>query len=55
MVHDRLRESDNAHWRKLKRFQGWVITGVHKRAPFEAFRASHQAPIENPDLFLEGK
>lgn len=52
MVHDRHRQADNEHWRKLKRFQGWVITGAHIRVPFAEFRPSHAAPIANPDLFL---
>lgn len=37
MVHDRFRMSQPDHWRRLKQFQRWVITGAHKIAPFSDY------------------
>jgi hypothetical protein len=50
MVHDRFRKEKPDHWKKLKLFQAWVITGVHKVAPFDEFRADHKAPTGVGDL-----
>jgi hypothetical protein len=50
MVHDRFRDKDLAHWRKLKLFQSWVITGAHKVDPFAKFRADHKRPPEEGEL-----
>lgn len=44
MVHNRFEYDKPEHYRKLKLFQRWIITGVHKIAPFETFRPSHKAP-----------
>lgn len=42
MVHDRYRHEKPDHWKKLKRFQAWVIRGTHKTSAFEEFNASHK-------------
>lgn len=34
--------ADPENWRRLKRFQAWVITGAHKSCAFENFNASHR-------------
>lgn len=50
MVHDRFRKEKPDHWKKLKLFQAWVITGVHKVAPFEEFRRDHKRPDVGGEL-----
>lgn len=53
MVHDRYRGERPDHWKRLKLFQGWVITGAHKRCSFDDFRADHrEAPPEGELLRL---
>ena len=42
---ERLLREDPEYWRKLKRFQSWVLRGTHKVSPFESFNASHRATI----------
>lgn len=50
MVHDRFRHSNHEHWRKLKLFQAWVITGAHKSCAFDEFRPDHRKPPEEGEL-----
>lgn len=50
MVHDRYRMEKPDLYRKLKRFQGWIITGAHKLGPLEEFRADHRAPLPEGGL-----
>jgi hypothetical protein len=49
------KKADPVHWRKLKHFQAWVITGAHKTCAFDDFNASHKpsAPDDGKqaDLF----
>jgi hypothetical protein len=42
MVHDRFRHEKPDLWKKLKRFQGWIIRGTHKTCSFDEFNASHK-------------
>lgn len=54
MVHDRFRHEKPDHWRKLKRFQRWVITRDYMRRPFEDYSTARvRPPADHPDLFLE--
>lgn len=41
----RLRAERPDHWRRLKHFQAWVITGAHKTVPFSDFNASHRPTV----------
>lgn len=50
MIHDRYRHAMPDHWKQLKRFQGWVITGAHKTSPLSEFRADHRAPPPKGEL-----
>lgn len=50
MVHDRFRSTKPDHWRKLKRFQRWVVTGANKVAPFEEY-STKRSREKLPDLF----
>lgn len=43
------KERDPIHWRRLKHFQAWVITGAHKSCSFEDFRSDHRAPTPSSD------
>jgi hypothetical protein len=42
---EKLLASRPDHWKRLKHFQAWVITGAHKVEPFERFNPSHRANV----------
>lgn len=46
--------ADPENWRRLKRFQAWVITGAHKSCAFEDFNASHR-PTPAVGATLQGE
>jgi hypothetical protein len=52
MVHNRTRQSDPEHWRKLKRFASWAVSPAQGACAFEDFRPDHKPPPE-PGALLE--
>lgn len=50
MVHNRFEREKPDHYRKLKLFQRWIVTGIHKVSSFEDFRPSHHAPPPEGEL-----
>ncbi len=50
MPFHKLRFTNQARYRELRRFQGWIIRGSHKKCAFKDFRSDHRAPPEDGEL-----
>jgi hypothetical protein len=50
MPFHKLRFTNQAHYRELRRFQTWIIRGSHKTCAFKEFRSDHRAPPEEGEL-----
>jgi hypothetical protein len=42
MVHDRTKETDPEHYRKLRQFQRWAVWGIHRQAAFSDYRPAQK-------------
>lgn len=50
MPFHKLRFTNQAHYRRLRQFQAWIIRGTHKKTPFEEFNANHKPTPPEGDL-----